>query len=90
MGIIVKVKKNPAKNPPTWAVWATFSMIPEDTYAVSVRMVMKTNMIAGRGRGMNPKSLRTHRKGNKMAKAARIPKIAPEAPIVGIEDELFK
>ena len=87
---MVKVKKNPAKKPPMWAVWATFSTIPDDTYAVSVSMVMKTNMIAGKGKGMNPKSLRSHRKGNKMANAAKIPKIAPEAPIVGIVLELFK
>lgn len=57
---------------------------------VSVKIVMKTNKIAGRGRGMNPNSLRIHRKGNKIAKAARIPNIAPEAPIVGMVDELFR
>jgi hypothetical protein len=87
---MVKVKKKPARKPPTWAVWAMFSVIPEATYAVSVSIVMKTKRIAGRGRGIKPNNLRTHRKGNKMANAARIPKIAPEAPIVGIVLELFK
>ena len=51
---------------------------------------MNTNMIAGRGRGMKPNSLNTQRKGNRIAKAARIPNIAPEAPIVGIVDELLR
>jgi hypothetical protein len=51
---------------------------------------MKTNTIEGRGRGIKPKSLSTHRKGNKIANAAKIPKIAPDAPIVGIVDELSK
>jgi len=65
-------------------------MIPEDTYAVSVRIVMKTNRMAGSGMGMKPKSLRSQRKGNRIANAARTPKIAPQAPMVGIADVLFR
>ena len=60
-----------------------FSTIPEDTYAVSVRIVMNTNRMAGMGIGMNPKSLRSQRKGKRIAKAANTPKIAPEAPMWG-------
>jgi len=67
-----------------------FSTIPEDTYAVSVRIVMNTNSMAGMGMGMNPKSLRSQRKGKRIAKAANTPKIAPEAPMVGMTDVLFR
>jgi len=51
---------------------------------------MKTNRMAGSGMGMKPKSLRSQRKGKRMAKAANTPKIAPEAPMVGIADALFR
>lgn len=46
--------------------------------------------MAGRGRGINPTNEITNRKGNKMAKAAKTPKIAPEAPMVGMAEALFR
>lgn len=46
-------------------------------------------MMAGRGTGIKPKSVINHRKGNRIAKAAKTPKIAPDAPMVGISDVLF-
>jgi hypothetical protein len=50
----------------------------------------KTKMMAGRGIGMNPKKAITLRKGKSVAYAARTPKIAPEAPIVGLYDALSR
>ena len=51
---------------------------------------MKTNSRAGKGTGMKPKSFSSQRKGKSMAKAAKTPKIAPEAPMVGIEDSVVR
>ncbi len=45
--------------------------------------------MAGSGMGMNPTNEITNRKGNKMAKAAKTPKIAPEAPIAITTELLF-
>ena len=45
---------------------------------------MKTNIRAGMGMGMKPKSLMSHLKGNSIAREAKTPKIAPEAPMVGM------
>ena len=47
-------------------------------------------MIAGTGTGIKPKRLISQRKGKRIAKAAKTPKIAPDAPMVGMLDVLFK
>jgi len=46
-------------------------------------------MMAGMGTGIKPKRLINHRKGKRIAKAAKTPKIAPDAPIHGTLDVWF-
>lgn len=63
LGINSKVRKTLARKTPIWAVWATFSMISEDTYPVWVRIVMNTNRIAGMKIGIKPKKFEGSMRG---------------------------
>ena len=56
---------------------------------VSVKIVMNMNRIAGREMGMMPKRRRSQRKGKRVAKKAKTPKIAREVPM-GMAYVLFR
>lgn len=72
----------PKIKPPIWAKWATPGMILDMPEKISKRAYKDTKYFAFTGIGSGKIIISVF--GNNLANAPNIPKIAPEAPTIGI------